>query len=180
MEDNIQFSEKNTLEEVIEDLIDEYGDAIKRLIYTYIKDWSMTEDVTQEVFITCYNKYHLFRGDSNIKTWVYQIAVNKAKDTLKRKSFRQFLGLERLKENLQLDQPSIEEHVIRENEKLIFSKKVLGLPVKYREIIILFYYEDLTIREINELTGINEQTIKTRLRRGKELLRKQFEKGVSN
>ncbi|WP_408011404.1 sigma-70 family RNA polymerase sigma factor [Pseudalkalibacillus sp. A8] len=175
MEDTIHIGKNETLEEIIELLIDEYGDTIKRLIYTYIKDWNITEDVTQEVFITCYNKYHLFRGESNIKTWVYQIAVNKAKDTLKRKSFRQFLRFEPLRDNLQHGQHSIEEQVIKEDEKLNFSNKVLSLPVKYREIIIFFYYEELTIREINELTGINEQTIKSRLRRGKLLLRRKFE-----
>ncbi|WLD94654.1 sigma-70 family RNA polymerase sigma factor [Alkalihalobacillus sp. AL-G] len=175
MEDTIHFVNNESLEEIIEQLIDEYGDAIKRLIYTYIKDWSITEDVTQEVFITCYNKYHLFRGESNIKTWVYQIAVNKAKDTLRLRSYRQFNIVERLRDNLHNGEPSIEDQVIEEDEKLDFSNKVLSLPVKYREAIILFYYEDLTIREINELTGINQQTIKSRLRRGKSLLRKEIE-----
>ena len=60
------------------------------------------------------------------------------------------------------------------------SQCVLELPLKYREVIILFYYEEVSYQEITQLLGISNQTIKSRLYRGRNLLRKKLEGGRSN
>ena len=75
---------------------------------------------------------------------------------------------------------SMEEQVISKFEDIELSKKVLALPTKYREIIIMFYYEELKMKEIQTLTNLNVDTIKTRLRRGKQLLQKNVERGNGN
>ncbi|MBN8202584.1 MULTISPECIES: sigma-70 family RNA polymerase sigma factor [Bacillaceae] len=159
----------------IEILVNKYGKDIKKLAYMYVKDWGKAEDITQEVFIICYKKLHLFRGDSSYKTWLYKITVNKCKDELKRKSFWQFRLAEKLKDHVPKSERSTEEQVITKSEDQELSDNVLSLPIKYREVIILFYYEGLKIKEIHELTGLNIDTIKTRLSRSKGLLRKMYE-----
>lgn len=159
----------------IETLVNEYGKDIKILAFTYVKDWGKAEDITQEVFLICYKKLHLFRGDSSYKTWLYKITVNKCKDELKKKGFWQFRLAEKLKYHLPQSERSTEEQVITTSEEQELSKNVLSLPVKYREVIILFYYEELKIKEIHDLTGLNIETIKTRLSRAKKLLRKMQE-----
>lgn len=159
----------------IEILLNTYGKDIKKLAFMYVKDWGKAEDITQEVFITCYKKIHLFRRDSSYKTWLYKIAVNKCKDELKRKDFWQFRLADKLKHHLPKSEQTIEEQVMTKSEDQELAENVLSLPVKYREVIILFYYEELKIKEIHELTGLNIETIKTRLSRAKKMLRKMYE-----
>nr|WP_285876789.1 sigma factor [Fictibacillus phosphorivorans] len=52
-----------------------YGEEIKRLVYTFVKNWQSAEDITQDVFVTLYTKLDTFRGDSAIRSWIYSIAI---------------------------------------------------------------------------------------------------------
>ena len=164
-----------TNEEILEHLIDEYGQSIKRLAFTYVKSWPVAEDLTQETFITCYTKLGQFRGESSYKTWIYKIAINKCKDCLKSKWYRYGFQLESVIEKISGRTESLEEQIVIREEEQILSQQVLSLSKKYREVIILYYYEDLKIWEIEELTGIKQETIKTRLRRAKQQLRQRIE-----
>lgn len=161
--------------ELLEQLVDQLGSNIKRLIYTYVKDWSIAEDLTQETFITCYKKMAEFREDSSYKNWLYKIAINKSKDFLRSKWYRRVIPSDFGFENFKEVNKSAEEELVVAEEDYALSSQVLLLPKKYREIIILYYYEELKIREIEALTGINQETIKTRLRRAKQRLREQME-----
>jgi RNA polymerase sigma-70 factor, ECF subfamily len=168
--------QKNNMDETtIEMLMNEYGLNIKKLAFMYVKDWGKAEDITQEVFSTCFKKIHEFRGESTYKTWLYRITVNKCKDELKGKYFKQFDIISKLRNTDLKMEPSTEEKVIGMSEDQELAEKVLSLPLKYREIIILYYYEGFKIKEIHELTGLNLETIKTRLSRAKILLRKMYE-----
>ncbi|WP_273831929.1 sigma-70 family RNA polymerase sigma factor [Guptibacillus sedimenti] len=158
--------------ELIRELIDDFAEPIKRLAFTYVKNWAVADDITQEVFISCFKNIEHFRGDSSYKTWLFKIAVNRCKDYLKSKWFRSmipFRGDEKVGVGTGLD-----EILVQKSEGEEISEKVLSLSVKYREVIILFYYEDLSLHEIEELTGIKTETIKTRLRRAKLQLRELY------
>lgn len=165
-------------EEILRELIGLYAESIKMLAYTYVKNWSAAEDITQDVFIKCYEQLEGFRGDSTYKTWLYKITRNKCKDYLKSKWYRSFIPTDFMKEKIETaEELSTEDQVINKFDDLELSQKVLTLPTKYREIIILFYYEELKIKEIQTLTNLNADTIKTRLRRGKQMLQKNVERG---
>ncbi|HWJ79469.1 MAG TPA: sigma-70 family RNA polymerase sigma factor [Niallia sp.] len=168
-------------EDILRELIDLYAESIKMLAFTYVKNWSAAEDITQDVFIKCYEKMESFRGDSTYKTWLYKITRNKCIDYLKSKWYRSFIPTDFMKEKMEtMDQLSTEEQVINKLDDIELSEKVLALPTKYREIIILFYYEELKMKEIQTLTNLNIDTIKTRLRRGKQMLQKNVERGYGN
>lgn len=162
-------------EELLEKLIENYAEHVNRLAYTYVKNWQAAEDITQEVFISCYKNLDSFRKDSSYKTWIFKITVNKCKDYLKSKWYKSFLPID-FGWSFKLEtKDSPEEQVIEQNTQYTLSKNVMSLPAKYREIIILYYYEDMNIAEISKLTNINLDTVKTRLRRAKALLRKMYE-----
>ncbi|WP_036821188.1 sigma-70 family RNA polymerase sigma factor [Pontibacillus yanchengensis] len=74
-------------ETFIEQLIKEYHQSITRLAFTYVKDQPLAEEVTQDVFLTCFHKIESFRNDSSIKTWLYRITINKSKDQLRKQKF---------------------------------------------------------------------------------------------
>lgn len=62
--------------ETLESIMNEYGSEIKRMVYSYIKNQSDADDVTQEVFVTVYRKLNTFQGKSTLRSWVYAIAIN--------------------------------------------------------------------------------------------------------
>ncbi|MDZ5473067.1 sigma-70 family RNA polymerase sigma factor [Bacillus sp. 31A1R] len=160
-------------DKALEYLLEQYGDSVKKLAYTYVKDWSLAEDIAQEVFLTSYRNWDSFRGECSYKTWLFKITVNKCKDTYKTKWFNVQHLFETLSFKLK-STSSTEQEVILKSESRELSEHVLQLPIKYREIIILFYYEELKIKEIQELTGLKVDTIKSRLKRGKEKLRQMY------
>lgn len=160
--------------ELLEFLIKNLGSNIKILIYSYVRDWSAAEDLTQETFLTCYKKMDEFREESSYKTWLYKIAINKSKDYLKSRWYKYIIPVDFISDKYNGEGSSVDELLIIDEDGYTLSRQVLSLPKKYREIIILYYYEELKIREIEELTDINQETIKSRLRRAKEQLRKKW------
>ena len=65
----------------------------------------------------------------------------------------------------------VEEEIIANSEENILTNAVMNLPLKYREVVFLHYYEELSLAEISKITTVNINTIKTRLKRAKELLK---------
>lgn len=153
----------------IEQLMTDYGQGVLELVYSYVKNRVVAEDLTQEIFIKCYKSLASFHGEANIKTWLWRIAINHCKDYLRSWHYRNLEMMET--EEIIIDSISVEQIVVEKDEREILLNKVLQLPVKYRELIYFYYYEDLTIKEIEQITRINSNTIKSRMRRAKKLLK---------
>lgn len=165
--------------EAIEDIMDTYGNDVKKFIYTYLKNEADTDDVTQDVFVTVYLKIGTFKGDSSLKTWIYSIAANMCKDYIRRHRLRpqnlfQRLTQQEFKKNQTSD---IAEDYIRSTVKEGLFEKIMELPVKYREVIILYYYKDLSIKEISYILKEKESTLQSRLLRARKKLRELINKG---
>ncbi|WP_238985080.1 sigma-70 family RNA polymerase sigma factor [Bacillus kwashiorkori] len=160
--------------EAIEMIMDLYGDEVKRFVFTYVKNIADTEDVTQEVLILVYEKLHTFKGNSKLRSWLFAIAANKCKDYLRSWQGRNKKLTEKIKNAFSYHDKSMEtpESVtLRHQENQQVFQKVLQLPVKYREIIILYYFHDLTLLEISNSLQIKPGTVRTRLARGREKLK---------
>ncbi|MGI8387116.1 sigma-70 family RNA polymerase sigma factor [Robertmurraya sp. P23] len=156
-------------------LMNAYGNDVIRIAYTYLKQEQLAEDVAQEVFIKCYEKLETFRNESSYKTWLIKITVNKCKDVLKSWTYRNLVVTDFIRENLT---SYTREQKELDYAKELLSSKVIDLPVKLREVIILYYYQELTIEEISELLGIHSTTVRTRMHRGRLKLEESI-KGVS-
>jgi RNA polymerase sigma-70 factor (ECF subfamily) len=154
----------------IEKWMELYGDRIIRVVYLILNDYHLAEEITQEVFIRAYNSMDSFRGESSPYTWLYRIALNLSKNSLKRKAKISFLPLNMGKKEKDVLAEPLDEKVIR----LATGKKlrdcVLELPLIYREVIILRYFDDLKISEIAHILFQPEGTVKSKLSRGRELL----------
>ncbi|MCC5803893.1 sigma-70 family RNA polymerase sigma factor [Rossellomorea vietnamensis] len=160
----------------ISELMDRYGKQLMNLAYTYCKDWGMSEDIVQEVFISAFKNIDTFKGRSSYKTWLYAITINKSKDFL-RKPFMKEPFFQRMKNKVKPVHPTPEEHVIQKEGQHGLAAEVMSLPIKYREVIILHYYDDLSTKEVADLLNIPLSTAKTRIQRGRMALRKQLERG---
>lgn len=169
--------EKNDIHNEIERLINCYGDDVLRVAYLYVKDKHKAEDIFQEVFIKVFKKYDTFKGNSSEKTWIMKITVNACKDYFK--SFwikRVLLNSDREEDreiyNEECSDQSLDDSIIKSIESKELLNEVMNLPIKYKEVIILYYYQQFTTREISEMVKLPEGTIRTRLFRARELLKK--------
>lgn len=169
--------EKNDIPREIERLINCYGDDVLRVAYLYVKDMHKAEDIFQEVFIKVFKKYDTFKGNSSEKTWIMKITVNACKDYFK--SFwmkRVFLNSDREEDresyNVESSAQSLDDSIIKSIESEELLNEVKNLPIKYKEVIILYYYQQFTTKEIGEMLKLPEGTIRTRLFRARELLKK--------
>jgi RNA polymerase sigma factor (sigma-70 family) len=160
----------------LEMIMEEYGERLTKLAYNYVKEWSLAEDIVQDVFITCYRNHAKMKEIQSFKAWIYRLAINKSKDVLKSFAFRKvvvnagLLALFSSKDDLP------EKRVMKRSEEEFLSRCVLSLPVKYREVLTLYYYEECSIEDIRVMLELNPNTIKTRLNRGRAKLRKMMER----
>ncbi|HEY4601727.1 MAG TPA: sigma-70 family RNA polymerase sigma factor [Cerasibacillus sp.] len=166
----------------IEQIMNMYGHDIKRLVYTYMKNEADTDEVTQDVFLTVYEKLSTFKGEASLRSWIYSIAINKCKDHLRSWQVRNQRLKERLKQlTLSTETLSPEQQLLKQNEIDHLVTIIMMLPVKYREILILYYFQEFTTDEISNMLKLNPSTVRSRLSRGRKRLKQLFiERGVLN
>ncbi|WP_248251946.1 sigma-70 family RNA polymerase sigma factor [Fictibacillus marinisediminis] len=85
-----------TKEELMEQIMKDYGKDVLYLCYTYVKEWNLAEDLAQDVFVKIYSKADTFRGEAKRKTWIYKIAVNHCKDYIKSAHYRYSVVTEKI------------------------------------------------------------------------------------
>lgn len=177
--EHIGFSRINQ-EQWLSELIDEYGDRLTKLAYSYLRDWGKAQEIVQDVFLTCYQQYDTYEEIQSYKAWIYRITINRCKDVLKSSWARRVVVNNSLFQFLRSKEPSPESATLQKDEDVQLAQKVMELSVKYREIIHLHYYEELSVQEISQLLKINQNTVKTRLKRGRGLLESTMERGEWN
>ena len=157
-------------EERINRLIRDYERDLLRLCCVYLKDVSLAEDAVQETFIKAYKGLRAFRGDSGERTWLYRIAINVCKDMLRGGWFR-FVSREVDLDALQIPAQGSDD------ARSELAQEIMRLPRKYREVILLYYYEDMTLAQIAKATGVSAMTVKRRVDKARGLLRSLLEGG---
>ncbi|MBU8878353.1 sigma-70 family RNA polymerase sigma factor [Bacillus sp. FJAT-29790] len=162
-------------EEILNEMMDQYGQELLQLVYSYVKNYAIAEELTQEVFVKIYERLHTFKQQSSLRTWLWRITINHCKDYLKSWNYRKVLISDKLAGESKTRKEAVEKEVIQKSEEELLSKAVLNLPVKYREVIYFHFFEEFSIREIETLTGVNQNTVKTRIKRAKDLLKKELE-----
>ena len=164
------FAEKRLNEEQLKQVMNLYGEYLIRLAFLYVKDWAVAEDIVQEVFIAYYRKSNQFEERSSLKTYLSKIAINKCHDHLRSwKNKRSYLteAMGQLVSRAQTPEEAFDQH----SAQAVLMGNVLELPIKYREVVLLYYYQEFTTKEISRLLSCSENTVKTRLRRAKVLLK---------
>lgn len=146
-------------------LVAEYGDSLLRMCFLYLKDINLAEDAVQDTFIKAYKNYPQFKGDAELKTWLMRIAINVCKN-YQRSSWWKHIDVVKSLNDISVD---TNMEVIHDDTLLL---AIMKLSPKYKEVILLFYYQDMTTREISSVLKIPESTVSIRLKRAKEQLRK--------
>ena len=140
-------------------ILTRFGDSILRYAYTYLHNMSDAEEVLQDTLVQFLKTAPEFESENHEKAWLLRVAANLSKNRIR---------YNKLRETDELN----EELVAEEREYLSFVwEAVKSLPVKYREVIHLFYHEGYQTAQIAKVLGRNESTVRSDLRRGREKLK---------
>lgn len=168
-----------TKDAMLSALMSDYGDNIVQLAYLIVKDKGIAEDITQEVFLKAFRGLDQFRQESSVKTWLYRIAINESRKYLRSWSFRQIFSTYLSKKELgpeKVADTNVEAAVMQRLSKVQIAERVMMLSPLYRKVMILHYYEDLSIKEIAHVLDISEDAVRTQLHRARKHFRALCEK----
>ncbi len=153
-------------------ILDTYSDAVIRLCYSYVRSYHDAEDIAEDVFCELVKSRMIFESDEHEKAWLLRVAVNKCKNHLKSARVRYTVSLED-DTTAEHAAPGSEDDMLPEDDSPVV-KAVMALPEKYRTVIHLYYFEEMSIAQIAGVYKISKATVGTRLARGRALLKKRL------
>ena len=145
--------------------VEQYQDMVYRVALHCLAYPPDAEDAVQEVFLRLYTEEKLFESGEHLRRWLIRVTLNVCRDTLKSPWRKRRVPLDTVPDQPLFDAPEQGE----------LYQAVMALPEKYRVTLYLFYYEELSTKEIAELLGLRQTAVTTRLSRGRELLKKRLE-----
>ncbi|MEN8697830.1 RNA polymerase sigma factor SigW [Bacillus infantis] len=163
------------------EIVEIYKDKVFQLCFRMLGNRHEAEDIAQEAFLRAYINIQSFNIDLKFSTWLYRIATNLCIDRIRKKKPDYFLDAEvagtdgltmysQIAADTRLPEEDVESLELQETIQNEISK----LPEKYRSVIVLKYIEELSLNEISEIMDLPLGTVKTRIHRGREALRKQL------
>jgi RNA polymerase sigma-70 factor (ECF subfamily) len=148
-------------------IVERWQGRLINLAWRFCRDRTMAEDMAQEAFVKAFRALRTFRGQSAFSTWLTAIALNSYRSWLREREPTPVpLDLARARDADPLT--ALQE---RERTALI-RHAVLTLPPRHRDPIVLYYFEEMNLAETARVLGIREGTLKARLHRGRELLKR--------
>ena len=152
-------------------LVDNYKNMIYSLAYKMTKNREEAEEVSQDTFIKAYKNLDKFKGDSKFSTWLYRIAYHACLDSIKKnKNHNNSFEINEITFNQIKSVENILEGIERKERAKIMNDCLLKLPEDERSIIWMFYYDELSLKEIIEVTELSEANIKVKLHRARKKL----------
>lgn len=145
-------------EEMLARLIAQYELTLLRMCYMYLHDRGLAEDAVQETFLKAYRAFHTFRGESSEKTWLMRIALNTCRD-MKRGAWFRYVD-----RRVEAESIPVTGEIVEYGDREMLAQAILRLPVKYREVILLYYYQDMTLQEIAHTLNIAVSTAGKRIK----------------
>jgi RNA polymerase sigma-70 factor (ECF subfamily) len=142
----------------IENIIDTYSNMVYRLAFSRTRNKSDADDIFQEVFLRYIKNNFTFENEEHRKAWLIRVTINCSKN---------LWASAWVKKTQALD-----ENIIFETEEGTYlHHELMKLPIKYRTVIHLFYYEDLSVEEISNILQRKSSTIRTQLTRARRILK---------
>lgn len=153
-------------EQRLESWVRTYGDAVLRICFVYLADASQAEDAMQDTFLRAWHAMSRFEGRNGCseKTWLMRIAMNVCRDYRRSRWFRH-MDLRRALDEL----PAHLTAIFPEDRLLMLD--ILRLPTKYKQVILLYYYQDMTLEEIAQTLQTSRSTVHHRLKKAEALLK---------
>lgn len=153
-------------DQYIREWVREYGPAIQRTCALYLSDRGLVEDVVQETFLKAWKRMDQFEGRNNcqVRTWLTRIAINACRDVQRTKWFRH------VDTSVAVD-AILEQHGSTSDEDRTLLMDVLRLPDKYRTVVLLYYYQNMTQQEVADVLQTSRAKVCSRLKKALEILK---------
>jgi RNA polymerase sigma-70 factor, ECF subfamily len=158
---------------IFSELVNRYKNKVFSLVYRFTNDYGDAQDISQEVFINVFRKLYTFNEKASFSTWIYRISYNYCIDWI-RKNKKRLRQEPVYDEQIELADTGInvEESFLEMQKRVHLRKAILQLDEKYRNVLILFHFQELSYEEIGEVMQLPVKTVETRLYRGRQQLRK--------
>ncbi|WP_442602760.1 RNA polymerase sigma factor SigW [Paenibacillus sp. KN14-4R] len=164
------------------ELVDLYKDKIYHLAYRMLGNKQEAEDAVQETFLRLYTNLHRYDETQKFSTWIFRIATNLCIDRLRKRKPVYSLDADMdggegndFYAMMPSNEETPEKQVIVSETQQLIRKAIETMPEKYKSIVILRYLQDMSLQEISDVLDMPVTTIKTRLHRGRDYLRKKLE-----
>ena len=152
-------------------LVERYKNMVYTLSIKIVKNKEEAEEISQDAFVKAFKNLKNFKGDSKFSTWVYKIAYYASLDSIKRnKRFSNTENIDDLKIGNLSDIQGALEYLQEKERKKVIGDALLKLNEDERTILTLFYFEELSIKEIVEVVNLSEDNIKVKLYRSRKKL----------
>jgi len=172
-------------ERAIAELADAYGTKIYQLAFRYLRNKEDAEEVTQDVLLKVYRKVDAFRGDAALSSWIYRITFNAAMSRLRTARYQRSQDEARQADADGEQQAATradvadwsnmaDEQVLRSQLRRRVLGAILALPAIYRAPVVLRDLQGMSTEEASAVLRVKDQTLKSRLHRGRLILRKQL------
>jgi len=174
-------------ERALGDLADEYGGKIYQLAFRYLRNREDAEEVAQDVLFKVYRKVDAFRGDAALSSWIYRITFNTAMSRLRTARFQRTLAEDTQQNTSDGDEGQrparrevadwsnlADEQVFRSELRRRVYQAILALPAIYRAPVMLRDIQGMSTEEASAMLHVKDQTLKSRLHRGRLILRRQL------
>jgi len=155
-------------------LMEQHTERLIRVAYYYTKELQTAEDLVQDVFIKFYHKQSALKDVNDFSAYLTRMTINRCKDYLKSWHVRKVQFQQKWVEQVQKEEF---DRFVQQDEEQIIGEAIMRLPLKHREALVYYYFEEMTIPSIAQLLQIPQSTVKTRLVRGRELLKAEL-KGI--
>lgn len=164
-----RMNQKTLHEAELKRIIDAYGNDILRLCTLYLKDRHLAEDALQETYIKVWQKYDTYKGHADEKTWITRIAINVCKNYLRTAWFKrtQTTDIFDIVESSTNQYKQVDESVDMMNA-------ILELKDTYRGVLLLYYYQEFSIKEIADILEMKQSTVLSLLKRGRDQLKRKL------
>lgn len=163
------------------EIVELYKDKVYQLCYRMLGNSHEAEDIAQEAFIRAYVNIDRYNTSRKFSTWLYRIATNLCIDRIRKKKPDYYLDAEiagtdglTMYSQIAADGSQPADEVTNMELQNEIQKEISSLPEKYRSVIVLKYIEELSLNEISEILDLPLGTVKTRIHRGREALRKRL------
>lgn len=164
----------NNRERSLENMVEKYQSLLLRMCYVYLRDMESAKDAVQETFLKVYRSIAAFREECNEKTWLIQIAMNTCRD-MQRSAWFRHNDRRITPEDLPLS-----AQVPQDENHLDMMCYIMQLPSKLKAVIMLYYWQEMTVTEIAEALGITHSTVSNRLKRARDKIRIMLERRDPN
>jgi RNA polymerase sigma-70 factor (ECF subfamily) len=154
-----------------EGIVRRWQRRLVNLAWRFCRDRIMAEDMAQEAFVKAFRALHTYRGEAAFSTWLTAIALNSYRSTVRD---RPPVAFDLDPAALRGSAPDALADMESRERNLAVRRLVLTLPARYREAMVLYYFEEMNLAETARILGLREGTLKARLHRGRALLRRRL------